>query len=732
MTDRRLGVSIGLFATAFVIAGCAGRHARPATLVDVPLVEHRIPDADGRTIFSEPLMDPPSERRLATGAPGPAYWQQKADYKIDATLDADKRTISAVEHIVYHNNSPNALRFLWFSLDQNLFREDSEGALITKPNARFGNRDRVGGRGGSLQPQPKSGGHGVGALEARGGGGGAGTGGGAAAAKVGGFHIEYIRVGDALGTMQEYGTIGRVDLKAPLEPGQTISMELSYDFPIPKYGSDRMGIDEVKDGPIFEIAQWFPSLCVYDDVHGWNTLPYLGQGEFYSDFGDYDVSITAPATYIVAATGELTNAQDVLKPEVYERWQKAKSSTTTVIIRSPEDVSHDVAAAKEQSSLEAPTKKWVFHAANVRTFAWASSPAFIWDGCTALIPERGGTDAVGRGGAPVLCQSFFPREAKHAWSSTTKAGGSSQMLRASIEHYSKHWLAYPYNTATNINGIVGGMEYPTIVFCAGREDPKGLWGVTTHEIGHTWFPMVVSTNERRHAWMDEGFNTFINYYATKERFKDEEPHRGGAARWAREQPHRLLQPICIPADQYAEGTLGILAYDKTATGLVLLREAILGESRFDAAFREYCRRWAFKHPYPADFFRTMEDVSGMNLGWFWRGWFYGTGVLDQAVESVMQPDGLDGKPGAGKAKEKSPGLAHLTFTQRGGLVMPVFYRLTLDDGTTDDRHVPVEAFFTSDRATVVVDTHGKGIKSVEIDAEDRMPDVNRSNNTWKR
>jgi hypothetical protein len=734
------------------LGGC-GRGASSRTTVDSPLVEHRTPDLDGHTIFSAPPLDTPTERRLASGAPGPAYWQQRADYTIDATLDADKRVVSGVEKIVYHNNSPHELRLLWFSLDQNLFREDSDGALISKPNQRFGNRDRIGGRT-VLQPKAADkaadkpanvtvqtiGGAPPSPPPAEPAGAAPGTGASSAtfvtqtprSGDRGGFHIEYIRVGDAIATMQEFGTLGRVDLKTPLAAGQSLSIDIAYDFPIPKYGSDRMGIDEVKDGPIFEIAQWFPSLCVYDDVHGWNTLPYLGQGEFYSDFGDYTVSITAPSSHIVAGSGELTNAQDVLSPEMYDRLMKARASSNTVVIRSGEDVT----TAKSESSSGGPTKKWVFHAANVRTFAWASSPAFLWDACTALIPERGGTDQVGRGGAPVLCQSLYPREAKKAWGGDNKAGGSSQMLRASIQHYSRMWLAYPYDTATNINGLISGMEYPTIVFCAAREDPKGLWGVTTHEIGHTWFPMVVNTNERLHAWMDEGFNTFMNYYATKERYKDskdkdDEPHRGGAARWAREQPKRLGQPIMTPADQYAEGTLGTIAYDKTATGLVLLRETILGPERFDAAFREYCRRWAFKHPYPADFFRTMEDVSGMDLGWFWRGWFYGTGVLDQGVTSVLQPDGAEGS-GSGKGKSKPTGLAHITFTQRGGLVMPIYYRLTLEDGTKEDRHAPVEAFFNSDQATLVVDTHGKRIKAVEIDPDERMPDVNRSNNAWRR
>ena len=648
----------------------------------------RAPGAGRGTNFSPPALPSPSAQRAASGAPGAGYWQQRADYAIDATLDAANREITANGTIAYTNNSPDELRFVWLNLEQNLFRSDSDGALITKPNARFGNRDRSG-------------------------------------KEQGGFGIERVTVGGRPVTLHEYGTVGRIDLDTALPPGGRIEIAVWWSFRVPTYGSDRMGIAECADGDVFEIAQWFPSVCVYDDVHGWNTLPYLGQGEFYADFGDYEVRLTVPASHVVAGCGELANAPDVLDPETYERWKKARVSGRTFTIRSGEDVDRE----NKESHAErggAQTKTWIFKARNVRTFAWASSSAFIWDGCSAIVPEKGAGPPGGQGGEPVFCQSFYPREAKPAWSPETKAGGSSQFLRASIEHYSKMWMAYPYSTASNVHGVVGGMEYPGLAFCGARDDSKGLWGVTTHEIGHTWFPMVVGSNERRHAWMDEGLNTFMNYYATKERYPDSEPHRGGPARYAREQPRRFSQPIMTPAEQYDQGTLGELAYDKTATGLVLLRETILGHERFDRAFREYCRRWAFKHPSPADFFRTMEDVAGMDLGWFWRGWFYSTGVLDQAVTTVMQPS-------EGGARDK--GFARVTFVQRGGaagLIMPVYYRLTLDDGTSEDRHVPVEGFFTSDRFTAVIDTRGKSIRSVEVDPEGRMPDVDRSNNVWNK
>ncbi len=672
MCLNRVVVAFGMIAAVALLGGCGGGSGASSAHSDAMLdsgmdKDFRRADADARTIFSEPPMEPTSDRRLASGAPGPAYWQQKADYWIEATLDASERKVSAKERVRYENRSPHGLGFVWMNLEQNLFRKDSDGELLTKPNARFGNRDR----------------------------------------HEGGFVIAKVEVNGREAKLHEYGTVGRIDLDAPLAPGGSVEIRVEWSFAVPKYGSDRLGISECKDGDVFEIAQWFPSMCVYDDVHGWNTLPYLGQGEFYTDFGDYEVAITVPSDHVVGACGELTNPGDVLSAEQYERLKKARDGEETVVIRGVEDVDKLKETAAER---RATLKTWHFVGKNERTFAWASSAAFIWDACGSSIPERGGGDRT-------LCQSFYPREALPAWDGKSKEGGSTQMLKKSIEHYSKMWYPYPYSWAVNVNGVVGGMEYPGLAMCGGREDPRGLWGVTTHEIGHTWFPMTMSTNERRHAWMDEGFNTFINYYASKERYPADEPWRGGAAAFGKNQKRPLPQPVETPADQIADGYLGVLEYEKTAVGLTMLRETILGEERFDAAFREYCHRWAFKHPYPGDFFRTMEDVAGKDLGWFWRGWFYSTGVLDQSVTTVMQPEGANG-------------LAHITFVQKGGLVMPVLYRVTLDDGSKVDRTVPVEGFFWSDKITVVVPTNGKKITKVEVDPEDSMPDVNRGNNAW--
>lgn len=637
--------------------------------------------ADNLTLFSGPPMPPPNEFRTARGAPGPAYWQQRVDYSIDATLDGAARQVSASGTMVYTNNSPQDLGTIWVSLDQNLFRPDSNGARISTPSGRFGNRDGF----------------------------------------AGGFENLAARIDGREVTVLVQDTIGRIDLPSPVSAaGGRVSIEFSWSFAIPPYGSDRMGIDEVGDGPIFQIAQWFPSACVFDDVHGWNTLPYLGQGEFYSNFGTYDVRITVPADHLVAATGELVNGGEVLTSLEQERLSRARASEETVVIR---------AADEPRPGGGAETRTWRFSADNVRTFAWASSRSFAWDAC--FIPGCGrGSDGEPGRGEGTLCQSFYPKEAAALWSAAGPGGGSTQMLRASLAHYGERWYAYPYPTATNVNGIVGGMEYPMLAFSSGRDPAgeRGLWGVTTHEIGHTWFPMVINTDERRHAWMDEGFNSFINYYATLERYPDDLPRRGNPRRWARDHRRPTTQPIDIPADAVEPGTLGDQQYGKTATGLTLLREGILGPERFDRAFRAYLRRWAFKSPRPWDFFRAMEDESGEALGWFWRGWFYERGVLDQAVTTVMQPGGAAGNAEATDAR--------VTIRNLGQLVMPVVFKVEYNDGSDEVRRLPVTIWQTGNSWQTQWDTRdGSGrirkVRRIELDPNEDFPDVNLSNNTWK-
>ncbi len=645
--------------------------------------------ARNAAIFAGPPMPPPTAYRAADGGPGPEYWQQRVDYTIEATLDAGARRITGSQVMVYTNNSPQDLSVLWINLEQNLFRKESDGARMTRPSGRFGNRDGF----------------------------------------AGGFENLNVRVDGAPASFNIYGTVGRIDLPTPIQArGGNVQVEISWAFNIPAYGSDRMGVDDVEDGAIFQIAQWFPCACVFDDVHGWNTLPYLGQGEFYTNFGSYDVRLTVPASHVVAATGELQNADEVLPTAQRERLSTARSTGETVLIRAADEPMSGGQASDESANV----KTWHFAAKDVRTFAWASSSAFVWDACFVPGGGIGSSGDPGRGGG-TLCQSFYPKEAAALWGAEGQGGGSTQMLRRSLEHYGKMWYAYPYPSASNVNGIVGGMEYPMILFCGGRspDGERGLWGVTTHELGHNWFPMMINTDERRHAWMDEGFNTFMNYYATLERYPDDLPRRGNPRRWARDHRKPTSQPIDLPADQVEPGTLGDQQYGKTATGLVLLREGVLGPDRFDRAFREYLGRWAFKSPRPWDFFRTMQDVSGEELGWFWRGWFYETGVLDQSIATVMQPGGAAGGD-AGESRS-----ARVTIENRGELVMPVVFKVTYDDETTEVRHLPVAVWFSSNSWQTQWDTRDAAgkvrfIQKLELDPEENYPDINLKNDAWQR
>jgi hypothetical protein len=624
--------------------------------------------------FAQPAHWPaPNSIRTASGKPGPDYWQQRADYNIHATLDEPARTLTAHATITYTNNSPQPLSYLWLHLEQNLFSAKSDGALMTGPGDRFGNRD----------------------------------------AFEGGIEILGVSSGrTSLGTpssdsplpLHIYDTLARLDLPEPIAAnGGTTEFTIAWKFKVPPYGSDRMGISDVADGPVFQFAQWFPAIVKYDDVHGWNALPYLGTGEFYTDFGDYSVTLDVPAAHLVAATGVLTNPAEVLTQQQLDRFSAAHTSTETISIRALGELNDPNSRPQNP-----PRLNWSFRAENVRTFAWSSSSAFIWDAC--FLPGVGPSTSESGDRQGTLCQSFYPREAT-AWNRST------EYVRDAIGHYSRLWFPYPYPSATNVNGIVGGMEYPMVAYCGARDDPRGLWGVTTHELGHNWFPMIVANDERRHAWMDEGFNTFINYYHQLERYPDELPRRGHPRRWARENPNPFSQPVDTPADLLLQGTLGATQYAKTAAGLTLLREGILGEDRFDAAFKEYIHDWAFKSPRPWDFARAMENAAGMDLGWFWRGWFNSTAVLDQAVTTVMQPEGESNN-------------ARITFENRAGLILPVVYRVEYTDGSDETRRLPVQVWAQGDSWTTTWNTRGRKIKSVTLDPDEQFPDVNLSNNTW--
>jgi hypothetical protein len=654
-------------------AGCAG--VRSGAEAGLPTAGARRPEffrAPGprkmETVFSALDLPAPNAMRTASGLPGPQYWQQRVDYTIDAALDAEKKRITAKAVVRYVNHSPDDLPYLWLHLEQNLFREGSTGSLAIEPGTRFGSRGFEGG-----------------------------------------YEIQGVRAvsGGAL-KLSVYDTVGRLELPEPVKgKGGEFSFEIAWAFNIPPYGVDRMGIDACAQGDVFELAQWFPAVCVYDDVYGWNTLPYLGQGEFYTNFGDYKVRLTVPRDHIVAATGELLNAENVLTDEQRERLGRARRSETPVMIVAE----GEVGKAASRPGGEGPLT-WEFDARDVRTFAWASSKAFMWDGC--FLQESGpmGEDGELRG---TLCMSVYPKEALPLWRDQ-----STNDLRFSIDHYNKQWVRYPYPVATNVNGCVGGMEYPMIIFCGGRGDPHGLWGVTTHEIGHNWFPMMINTDERRHGWMDEGFNTFINYYAGLARYPEDaardEGQRGNARKFVPAMMEGQQQPMDTVPDRIWRGRLGNLIYEKTAVALVLLREEVLGPERFDAAFRRYMAGWSFKSPRPWDFFRCMEDAAGADLAWFWRGWILETGTLDQAVTEVAYtPDGES---------------VLVTFTNRGELVMPVEYRVMYEDGTSELRKLPVEVWGSTNQWTAMWDANGRKVERVELDPGGALPDTDLTNNVW--
>lgn len=602
-----------------------------------------------------------------TGTPSSTYWQQRADYTIAATLDEGSQSVAAVCTLKYTNNSPDALASLYFNLDQNLFKPGSEGAKRTPSGARFGSSGDF----------------------------------------PGGFEIAHVEsMGQTL-AMSVNDTIGRIDLPAPVAAhGGTVEIALQYSFRVPKMGSDRFGIQTTKDGPVFQIAQWFPNVCVYDDVRGWNTLPFWGQGEFYTDFGDYDVRITVPRSHVVGATGELVNSDEVLTPEQASRLSRARSSAEPVAVISADEVG----ASSSLPAGDSETCTWHFEASNVRSFAWASSPAFVWDACSADAGD----------GRAVLCQSLYPRNAADPWGPEANGGGSTRMIRDSVQTYGRRWSPYAYPQLTSVCGVVGGMEYPMLIFCDGLSGERDLWDVTTHETSHSWFPMTVNSDERRYAWMDEGLATFMNHFATIERYGSAGGPSGepeGPRAFADAHPRPLRQAINTPSDEIDRDMLGTLAYDKPAIGLLILRDAVLGPERFDAAFKEYIRRWSFKHPQPADFFRTIEQVSGEDLSWFWPQWFDGRDVLDQAIVRV----------------ENHGDTLVVSVRERGGLRMPVRVRATCEDGGPPiDASASAREWSDAGELRVRVPVGNRRVDRVEIDPDKLLPDVEPRNNVWER
>jgi hypothetical protein len=604
-----------------------------------------------------------TDYRSADGEPGPKYWQNRADYKINCTLDTLLHKVTGDVEINYSNNSPDNLKFLWLQVDQNIYRRESRGSATTTQtggrwaNAGYTNGDAI--KSISVEVEGKK------------------------------FTPDTVLSDTRL----------QLWLQQALKSGGKAKINISYEFTVPEYGTDRMGRVKTKNGWIYEVAQWFPRLCVYDDVQGWNTLPYLGAGEFYLEYGDIEYNITAPSNLVIVGSGELQNEKEVLTPTQQSRLAAARKSDQTVMIRSAEEVTDP------KSRPAGGPITWRFKIQNTSDVAWAASRAFIWDAAKINLPS----------GKPCLAMSVYPAESnkKNAWQRST------EFVKGSIEHYSAKWFEFPYPVATNVAGIVGGMEYPGIVFCSNMSSGGDLWGVTDHEFGHTWFPMIVGSNERKYAWMDEGFNTFINGLSTKNFNKGE---FSTFSFFPGDDMNKYIfsekmDPLWATPEVIQEGNLGIAAYDKPSMMLNALRDVVLGPKRFDMAFREYVSRWAFKHPTPWDFFRTIENVAGEDLGWFWRGWVFNNYKLDQAVTSVKYDDA--GNPQKG---------ALITLRNLEQMAMPVTVLIKEANGKEQRINLPVEVWQRGAEWSFYVFPSGK-ITDVILDPDKNLPDLNRKNNS---
>ena len=607
--------------------------------------------------------------RSASGQPGPEYWQNRADYELTAKLNEVNNEIIGSGIITYTNNSPDKLSFVWMHLDQNLFKENSRGnAVIPLTGSRNGARGQI-----------FEGGH-----------------------KIKSVKIISTVKGKSTETDVKYAisdTRMQVFLPQAVNPkGGSVKIKIDFSYISPLEGSDRTGVLETKNGKIFTIAQWYPRMCVYDDVRGWNTNPYLGASEFYLEYGDFDVKITVPSNHIVVSSGELQNPTTVYSSVEQQRLAQAKQSDKTIVIRSAEEV------ANVTKSAATSVKTWNYKIKNARDLSWASSAAFILDGAKINLPS----------GKKSLALSVYPVESagNDAW------GRSTEYTKASIENYSKRWMEYPYPAATNVAGNEGGMEYPGIVFCSWESKGADLWGVTDHEFGHIWFPMIVGSNERLFGWMDEGFNTFINSLSSAD-FNNGEYKEPKADMHQRAEYYTSpsLETIMSSPDNMKEANIGLLNYSKPSSGLVILREQVLGVERFDRALKTYIERWAYKHPQPDDFFRTIENVAGEDLSWFWRGWFQYNWRLDQGITGIKYVKN-DPKQGVVISIENLEKMA-----------MPVNLDVKTKSGKISRVSLPVEVWQRNKAWSFKYDSTEE-IESIIVDPENALPDSNTANNIW--
>ena len=702
----------------------------------------------------------PNEYRNAAGAPGHAYYQQKADYKIDVKIDDANQKITGEETITYTNNSPESLEYLWIQLDQNVRAADSDTKKISIERMEdFRSIDDVKNRSFEFD---------------------------------GGFKIEEVTT--TSGKDIKYfinKTMMRIDLAKPLGPNSSISFSIKWWYNI----NDRMKIGgrsgyehfEENDNYLYTIAQWFPRMCVYNDVEGWQNKQFLGRGEFALPFGDYNVSITVPSDHIVGATGELQNASSVLSSEQRNRLKKAAKSDTPILIVTQEE------AEEAEKGKERGEKTWEFKATNVRDFAFASSRKFMWD-AQGVKMESGKT---------VLAMSYYPKEGNPLWERY-----STKLVAHTLKTYSKYTVEYPYPVAISVHSKWIGMEYPMICFNGGRPEADGtysertkygMWGVIIHEVGHNFFPMIINSDERQWTWMDEGLNTFVQYLTEQEWERGYPSRRGPAyliADYMRgDKDH--ISPIMTNSESIWQ--FGNNAYGKPATALNILRETIMGRELFDYAFKVYCERWKFKHPTPADFFRTMEDASAVDLDWFWRAWFYTNDHVDLSLDEVnwfqldtrnpevekalgrkqneekdqfigdtrnkesiketvnerdsniddfygtrdiYKVDGLDRKEYEDfkeNLTEEELALLNsgqnfyeLKFSDIGGIPMPIILRFDFKDGTNEVVRIPAEIWRRSNEEVSKVFIFEKEVSSIRMDPFLETADTDFSNNSWPK
>ncbi|QOI96699.1 MAG: M1 family metallopeptidase [Flammeovirgaceae bacterium] len=694
----------------------------------------------------EQLLPTPNEYRTGSGSPGPRYWQQKADYEIAVELNDNNQSITGKETITYHNNSPETLKYLWLQLDQNILAKGN----MTEKTSVTRVRDSVAAKtvAGSLALYDFDGGH------------------------------KIKSVTDAVGKALPFfinNTMMRVDLPQPLAPGSRyqFSIEWFYNIGDRMRDNQRSGLEYFpEDGNyVYTIAQFFPRMCVFDDVNGWQNKQFLGQGEFALPFGDYKVKITVPSDHIVAATGMLQNPQQVLTKTEQDRFEKAKTSfDKPVIIVTQEE------ATKKEKTRATDKKTWEFHATHVRDFAFATSRKFIWD-----------AQAVKIGNNTPLAMSFYPKEGNPLWEKE-----STLAVKNTIEVYSRMTIDYPYPVAISVHAASIGMEYPMICFNFGRPKKDGSYsnsdrlrmiGVIVHEVGHNFFPMIINNDERQWTWMDEGINSFVQLVTELERYPKDD--------WSRGKPEALVnymkgdrsyqRPLMTNSEQVLQ--FGAEQYQKAATGLYILRETVMGKDLFDKAFKEYSQRWAFKHPMPADFFRTMEDASAVDLDWFWRGWFYTTDNVDQTVDYVkwyklkneqttpeknvsVKKSSASASTGAKTYTDFSAGPEPLTvlptderfytefrsrlddkaiinklqnkniyeikLSNKGGLMMPVIIEWTFKDGSKEIERIPAEIWRTNEQTVTKVFVKEKEVVSVVLDPFKETTDVNASDNVFPK